>query len=344
MSTSGSDADGGGPLVIDIAGTTLAQDERERLLHPLCGGVVLFTRNYEEPAQLRELCAQLRALRDPPLLITVDHEGGRVQRFRDGFVRLPPAAVIGQRWDDDRGAALALARCAGQVMAGELRAAGVDLSFAPVIDVGGVNTDVIGDRAFHDDPGVVTELAGAFVAGMHRAGMAAVGKHFPGHGGSRGDSHELLPRDERALVSLEARDLVPWRALASTLDAAMTAHVHFPRIDDEVPTFSRFWLGEVLRGRLGFGGVVFSDDLTMQGAKVVHGGVVERAGRALEAGCDALILCKDPPAVDELLSAGIPQPAGQVRRPLSTLLPSAAHEPALLAEAREAFRRMTESA
>lgn len=291
-----------GPVMVDIEGSALSPADRKRLLHPACGGVILFARNHASPEQLAALTAELHALRDPPLLVAVDQEGGRVQRFREGFTRLPPMAAIGERYDEDPASATALAEAAGLVMAAELRRSGVDFSFAPVLDLRSDDSAVIGDRAFHADPRVVTVLAGAFIDGMAHAGMRATGKHFPGHGGVPGDSHLELPVDERGLEALRERDLLPFRALAGRLGGMMTAHLLFPQVDDALPTFSPFWIREILRKEIGFHGLVFSDDLSMAGAAAA-GGPVERAVRALEAGCDMVLVCNDPEAAGQVLSA-----------------------------------------
>ncbi len=304
-----------GPVMMDLAGTALSQDERRRLCHPLVGGVILFTRNYEGPAQLRALTAEIRALRDPPLVITVDHEGGRVQRFREGFTSLPAAARIGEVHARDRGRGRRLAQAAGYVMAAELLAHGVDMSFAPVLDIGRGVCDVIGDRAFAEDPLVVAELARHYVLGMTQAGMAACGKHFPGHGGVAGDSHTELPVDDRPLSALRAADLIPFARLCPTvLAAVMPAHVLYPQVDAEPAGFSRVWLEDVLRRGQHFSGVIFSDDLSMAGAHGA-GDLGARARKALSAGCDVVLACNDPGAIDGLLEAlsGYANPLSQAR-------------------------------
>ena len=285
-----------GPVMVGIAGSELDPVEREVLCHPCVGGVILFSRNYRCREQLRVLCDAVHALRQPPLLIAVDHEGGRVQRFRSGFSTLPAAARYGMLHDRNPGAACRAARAGGWVMAVELRAAGVDFSFAPVLDLGrGVST-AIGDRAFHRDPDVVTVLARAFIAGMRDAGVGGVGKHFPGHGGVVADSHHALPVDRRSYEDLRLSDLVPFERLAaSDLAGVMPAHVVFECLDARPAGFSRRWIGDVLRGELGFEGIVFSDDLDMAAAGA-GGDHVDRARAALEAGCDVVLLCNDFPA------------------------------------------------
>ncbi len=291
-----------GPLMLDVAGTGLTQDDRRRLVHPLVGGVILFTRNYSDPGQLMHLTDAIHALRSPPLLIGVDHEGGRVQRFREGFTVIPPMRELGRAWDGDPRQARQQATEAAFVLAAELRAHGVDLTFAPVLDVDHGNSSVIGDRALHSDARAVGELARGLLQGFKQAGMTGVGKHFPGHGHVRGDSHHEVPVDERSLEAIEAADLPPFRRMIDAgLGGIMPAHVIYPAVDSRPAGFSRIWLKQVLRGKLGFGGVVFSDDLGMEGASVA-GGMVERAQAALEAGCDMALLCNNPAGADELLA------------------------------------------
>jgi beta-N-acetylhexosaminidase len=287
--------------MVDVAGPELAPDEREMLAHPLVGGVILFARNYQSPAQLDALTASIHALRDPPLLIAVDHEGGRVQRFIEGFTRLPPMRALGRVYDREPALAANLASAIGVVLAGELRGHGVDLSFTPVLDIDFGSSSVIGDRAFHATAAGVAALAGGLVAGMARMGMGAVGKHFPGHGYVRADSHHEVPVDERDLATIDANDLAPYRALVGKgLAGVMPAHVIYPRVDARPAGFSPVWLKEILRGRLGFDGIVFSDDLSMEGASVA-GGIVERGHAALSAGCDMVLVCNAPEAARRLL-------------------------------------------
>lgn len=282
-----------GPVMLDLQGTTLDEQEREMLLHPLVGGVILFSRNYESPEQLSALVAEVHALRSPPLLIAVDHEGGRVQRFRQGFTRLPAMRRFGEIYDRDRRRARQLAEQAGWVMASELRAVGVDFSFAPVLDLDYGLSKVIGDRAFHRSPQVVAALANALMQGMHRAGMAATGKHFPGHGAVEADSHEAIPVDIRRYEDIAAEDIKPYELMISNgMAAVMPAHVIYDRVDPRPAGFSPFWLGEVLRQRLNFQGVIFSDDLNMEGASVA-GDYVARARAALAAGCDVALICNN---------------------------------------------------
>jgi len=290
-----------GPVMLDIAGTSLTPEEIEVLRHPLVGGLILFTRNYESPEQLEELSHAIHDVRETPLVIAVDHEGGRVQRFRTGFTRIPPMRALGTMWESDHAAALDAARAAGYVLAAELRANGVDLSFTPVLDLDFGNSGVIGDRSFHRDGQVTASLAQALLVGLHGGGMGAVGKHFPGHGYAGADSHIAMPMDDREFEVIWNDDLVPYRhRLGKQLAGVMPAHVVFSRVDPNPAGFSRFWLQDVLRGRLGFRGVIFSDDLSMEGATVV-GGIVDRARAAVAAGCDVVLVCNAPERARELL-------------------------------------------
>ncbi len=302
-----------GPLMIDLAGTTLSSAERALLAQPLVGGVILFSRNYVDPAQLGALVESIHAVRAPPLLVAVDHEGGRVQRFREGFSDLPSARHIGREFDLEPQRGLALAREMGWLMAAELRACGVDLSFAPCVDID-YGVSFITDRAFHGRPRAVSQLAAAYAHGMREAGMAATAKHFPGHGAVTTDSHAALPVDRRELTDLDA-DLMPYRRLiANGLPAVMVGHLLFPAVDAAPASFSRRWVGQVLRGELGFQGAVFTDDLSMGGA-VAHGDILTRAERSLAAGCDMLPVCNDRAAVETLLARleASPAPASGVR-------------------------------
>ena len=291
-----------GPLVIGLAGPQLTPTEAELLLSPAIGGVILFERNFVDAQQLRALCADIHALREPRLLIAVDQEGGRVQRLRPGFTPLPPAAAYGRAYDRNPAEGLALARAGGLVMAAELVALGIDLSFAPVLDLDYGVSEIIGARAFHAQPETAAELAGAFMAGMAEAGMAACGKHFPGHGAVAADTHLAQVVDQRARAAIEA-DLLPYRRLIPQgLASVMMAHVVFPAVDAQPAGFSRRWVQDVLRGELRFDGAVFSDDLGMAGAAGA-GSFVERARRALAAGCDYLLICNDADAVRATLAA-----------------------------------------
>lgn len=297
-----------GPVMLDIEGTELNEEDRQLLRHPLVGAVILFSRNYESIEQITALIAEIHALRDPHLLVAVDHEGGRVQRFREGFTRLPAMRRIGEIFDHDAKRAHRLAEAAGWVMASELRAVGVDFSFAPVLDLDYGVSSVIGDRSFHRSPIVVSELAAAFIAGMRLAGMAATGKHFPGHGAVTADSHEAIPVDERIYEEIISDDVVPYEHLINTgMAAVMPAHVIYPRVDAKPAGFSRFWLHDVLRKRLGFQGVIFSDDLNMEGASVA-GDYVSRAEQALQAGCDMVLICNNRPAARQILNGLKVQP------------------------------------
>ncbi len=287
-----------GPLMLDIAGPALTGEDRELLAHPQVGGLILFTRNFEDTGQLAALMRDVRAVR-PEIIVAVDQEGGRVQRFQDGFSRLPPCAVLGRLFRQDAGRALRAAHDIGWLMATELRAFGIDLSFAPVLDLDHGRSGIIGDRAFAGDPETVIELAGAFVAGMHRAGMPATGKHFPGHGWVVPDSHLELPVDERALETLLGLDMRPFtRLIGDGLDAIMPAHIVYEQVDHKPVGFSPRWLREVLRGELRFDGVIFSDDLTMEGAAVA-GSMADRVRAAMYAGCDMVLVCNDRRAAIE---------------------------------------------
>jgi len=306
-------------LMVDIAGCEISAEDRERLAHPLVGGVILFTRNFASPEQLRRLSAELHALRTPRLLLAVDHEGGRVQRFRAGFAPIPAMRRCGALWDGDRAKALGVTRNIGYVLAAELRAHGLDLSFTPDLDLDFGHSAVIGDRAFHRDPKAVAALAGALIEGLRQAGMAACGKHFPGHGHVAADSHIDVPVDQRSLTELE-EDMQPYRSLQ--LDAVMPAHVIYPQVDARPAGFSPVWLN-ILRKELAFDGVIFSDDLSMQGASVA-GGIVERAHAAWTAGCDMLLVCNAPESVGQLLDAWHPLPDPRRAQRLARLQPTQA--------------------
>jgi beta-N-acetylhexosaminidase len=290
-----------GPVMLDLAGPELSAGEGELLRHPLAGGVILFSRNYRSPQQLGELTAAIRALRKPELLIAVDHEGGRVQRFQEGFSRIPAMRRLGHAWDRDRAQACAAAGDIAYVLASELLACGVDFSFTPVLDVDFGASGVIGDRALHADPAAISQLASSLVAGLRAAGMASVAKHFPGHGYVRADSHLAVPVDERSYAEIDSADLVPYRQLIRDgLAAVMPAHVIYPKVDALPAGFSSIWLQQILRRQLAFDGMIFSDDLSMEGASVA-GGVVERGRAALAAGCDMVLLCNAPEAASSLL-------------------------------------------
>ena len=305
------------PVMLDLAGTTLTKTERRRLKHPLVGGLCLFARNFEHRAQLTALTAEVKALR-PDLLIVVDHEGGRVQRFRtDGFTTLAAMRELGALWMRDALAATDAATACGHVLAAELRACGVDLSFTPVLDLDHGGSSVIGDRAFHRDARVVTMLAKSLMHGLLRAGMANCGKHFPGHGHVRADSHHEIPLDRRSLKAILGDDAAPYGWLSTTLSSVMPAHVVYTRVDDRPAGFSPRWLQEILRSQLGFTGAVFSDDLSMAGARQLRGrelSYAEAAALALDAGCDMVLLCNQSAdggaAVDALLD-GLGEAAGR---------------------------------
>jgi beta-N-acetylhexosaminidase len=289
--------------VIDVVGSALTDEDRERLRHPATGAVILFARNFEHAEQLELLVHDIQRLREPELLVCVDHEGGRVQRFREGFTAIPAMRQLGRLWDRDKELARRAARGAAYVIGAELGAHGIDFSFAPVLDLDYGASSVIGDRALHFDPNAVGALAAAIVQGFADAGMAAVGKHFPGHGFASADTHSDVARDERSRNDILKKDVLPYRAaIQAGLAGVMPAHVIFSQCDPEPAGYSRYWLQEVLRGKLGFEGLVFSDDLSMAGASTV-GGPPERARAALAAGCDMVLLCNDPAGQDGLLES-----------------------------------------
>lgn len=292
-----------GPIMLDLCGTVLDQDEKEMLQHPAVGGVILFTRNFSTPLQLRALIQSIRAIR-PGILIAVDQEGGRVQRFKQHFTRLPAPQKLGEMYDQNPQMGKILAETAGWVMAAELRQYGIDISFAPVLDLDYEKSEVIGNRAFHRSPQVIAELAAAYIRGMNRAGMQAVGKHFPGHGYVVPDSHEDLPVDERSYAAIKKEDLIPFVSLIEKglLAGVMPAHIIYPKVDKDAAGFSSVWLQDCLRGELGFDGIVFSDSLTMAGADYV-GGYDERAEKALMAGCDMVLVCNNRLATWTMLDA-----------------------------------------
>ena len=295
-----------GPVMLDVQSTSLSQEDKEIIQHPLVGGLILFTRNYQSPEQIADLNQQIRVAAKKPMLIAVDHEGGRVQRFRDGFSLIPAMGKLWQMSDANLDLAKELAKQSAILMALEVQAVGIDISFAPVLDINNIS-DVIGDRSFHQQPQYVTELAEAFIDGLHQAGMKATGKHFPGHGSVKADSHVDLPIDTRSKSEIFQQDLLPFQQLIAKqkVDALMPAHVIFPDVDSQAVGFSRYWLQNILREKLGFNGVIFSDDLSMQGAASA-GGYVERAEAAQDAGCDMLLLCNNRDGcVDVLDNANI---------------------------------------
>lgn len=286
-----------GSLMVDVGGHWLDAADRHLLRQPEVGGLILFARNTESPAQVRELVRSIRALR-PDLLIAIDQEGGRVQRLRKDVLRLPPLRDIAIKAGAE---ATEAARAAAWLMATEMLACGIDISFAPVLDLDHGRSEVIGNRSLGGDGQAVARLGAAYIEGLHRAGMAATGKHFPGHGWAEADSHTDLPVDERSEADIRATDLVPFAALAAALDGIMPAHVVYPAVDSLPAGFSRRWLQEILRGELGFSGVIFSDDLTMAGAHAV-GGMADRVNAALASGCDMLLVCNDRGAAEEALT------------------------------------------
>ena len=297
-----------GPLMIDVTGLSLNDGDIKRLMHTAVGAVILFARNFESRAQVTNLITEIKALRSPALLVAVDQEGGRVQRFKEGFTLLPPAAHFGELWEEDKHTAPMRAFESGKVMARELVEVGVDFSFAPVFDVNSTDNNVIGNRSFHMNPEAAIELLGAYIDGMHAQGMVAIAKHFPGHGGVGGDSHHCLPQDSRCLADVESHDLLPYKALVDELQGVMTAHVLFSECDAEIPTYSTFWLNDVLREKLAFEGVIFSDDLAMQGAidaQAAAGAssIKSSVNKALDAGCDMALICNREDLVDEVLAS-----------------------------------------
>ncbi|MBV8124570.1 MAG: beta-N-acetylhexosaminidase [Paucibacter sp.] len=328
----GEDALAHAPLMLDIAGIQLDANDRRRLQHPLTGGLILFSRNFQSREQLTALTSEVKALR-PDLLIAVDHEGGRVQRFRsDGFTHLPSMRSLGERWMSDAMQAVSAATAAGCVLASELRACGVDFSFAPVLDLDHGASSVIGDRSFHRDPRVVALLAKSVAHGMLLAGMHSCGKHFPGHGFVKADSHLDVPVDKRSLKAILADDAKPFEWLALDLAAVMPAHVIYPKVDSRPAGFSARWLQDILRERLGFAGAIFSDDLGMQGARVLDGQAIsytQAALAALDAGCDMLLLCN-------LSTLDQGRTLDDTMQGLMEALPSGAWTPRLESEARRA--------
>ncbi len=292
-----------GPVMLDIDGLGLSPADRDLLREPAVGGVILFTRNYESVEQVADLVAEIRALRSPPLLVAVDHEGGRVQRFREGFTAIPPMRRIGREYDRDANAGLEAASAAGWMIGSELRAVGIDLSFAPCLDLDWGVSEIIGNRAFHAKPDIVTELASAFCRGLRRAGMAAVGKHFPGHGAVLADSHLKLPVDRRD-YGLVLDDMRPYERLTGSghLAGVMLAHIVYKQMDAMPAGFSSYWIQRELRSRLGFGGAVFCDDLSMKATRD-YGSMAKRARLALDAGCDMILVCNDRDAAHDAVEA-----------------------------------------
>lgn len=302
-----------GTLIVDLQSTVASPDELELIQHPLVGGIILFARNYDTRDQLTRLCQQIRSARANPLLIMVDQEGGRVQRFIKEFTRLPSMGTFGDLYDHEPAKACLLAKQCGWLMATELRSVGVDLSLAPVLDLNkGVST-IIGKRSFHAQPEAVIKLAMAFIAGMHEAGMAATGKHFPGHGSVSLDSHVAIPVDQRSMQEIEQDDMIPFAGLIKAgIPALMAAHIIFPKVDRLPVSFSRIWLQDVLRQRMGFNGVIFSDDLNMEGANI-SANYADRVLRAREAGCDFTLLCNNRKGVIEVLDS-LPIAAHQISK------------------------------
>lgn len=303
-----------GPVMMDLVGTQISDTERELMQHPSVGGVILFTRNFESLAQVIDLVADIHALRTPHLLISIDHEGGRVQRFHDGFSKLPPVSVFGEIYKQDQDKAREYAELTGWLMAAELRAIDIDFSFAPVLDLAHGVSGIIGNRAFHAKPEIAATLAYAYMHGMSQAGMSAVGKHFPGHGGVVEDSHLALPVDHRDMATLMKSDIVPFeKMIHNHLPAIMPAHVIYDQVDAKPAGYSEIWLKQILRDRLKFQGVIFSDDLSMEAAGI-GGNYGERALLALDAGCDMVLVCNHPEAVTEVIEA-----LGDYSNPVSEL-------------------------
>lgn len=312
-----------GPVMCDVAGFALTDVEREVLRHPLVGGVILFSRNFENPDQLTALCREIHELRSPSLIIAVDHEGGRVQRFRQGFTRLPAMRKLGELNARSPRDAILAAQDVGYVLASELLAHGIDLSFAPVLDLDFGRSRVVGDRAFHRNPDVIAMLAHALASGMREAGMGCIGKHFPGHGFAEADSHVEMPVDTREFDAIWREDIAPYRGeLREKLSGVMPAHVVYSQIDPHPAGFSPFWLQDVLRQRVGFNGVIFSDDLTMEGATLA-GDIVARADAAYAAGCDMVLVCNKPELTADLLACWKPDLRQESSARIAALLPQA---------------------
>lgn len=315
-----------GPLIFDLSNSQLESEEIDILKHPLINGVILFSRNYESPQQLKDLCAHIKSVNSNCLIMT-DQEGGRVQRFKADFKKLPPLRSLGERYQQDKASALSEAYRYGQIMSAELLEHGVDLSLAPVLDLDRHTHSVIGDRAFHSDPQIVTDLARAYILGMRSTGMAITAKHFPGHGGVQLDSHLSMPIDYRSYSEISHTDLLPYSTLIKEklISAVMTAHITFPKIDSPPATFSRTWLQTILREKMSFQGVILSDDLNMQGAAT--GDYVHRMSAAINAGCDLIMLCNNRPAIREILekieskSYLIPEAKWEIMRPVRRTVP-----------------------
>ena len=304
-----------GPVMVDIAGQELNADDRQLLSNPLVGGVILFSRNYHSLSQLEKLVKSIKAIKSPRLLIAVDQEGGRVQRFKDGFTILPAMRRFGEVYESDQKLALKLARQCGWLMASEVRSTGIDISFAPVLDLDKGISTVIGDRAFHSDPFVVSKIAQAFIGGMDEAGMQATGKHFPGHGSIAADSHVAMPVDERSFVDIEMDDLRPFQFMIdSGINALMMAHVIYSRVDPQPAGFSKYWMKTILREKMHFQGAIFSDDLSMEGA-VIAGDYTQRARISLDTGCDMILVCNNRDAAWEVVNSleGYENPASSLR-------------------------------
>ncbi len=303
-----------GSIMLDIAGTTLTKEEEQLLKNPMVGGLNLFSRNYENLAQLQQLVYRIRNCRKDPILIAVDQEGGRVQRFHQNFTTLPANRKLGEIYDKDKEQALKDASEMGWLMASEMLSVGIDLSFAPVLDLDTGESAVIKDRGFHSDPTKIIEIATAYIGGMHQAGMAAIGKHFPGHGTVKEDSHIAIPIDIRDMEAISVTDMLPFQKLADLLDAVMPAHIIYEKIDHLPAGFSNIWLQEILRNNCYFHGAIFSDDITMKGADVV-GDFTKRAKVALSAGCDMVLVCNNRAAAIEVVKAlaGHDDPRSQQR-------------------------------
>jgi beta-N-acetylhexosaminidase len=310
--------------MLDVVGKTLNHDDKRRLAHPMTGGVILFARHYESREQLIALTHSIRAIRKD-LLIAVDHEGGRVQRFRtDGFTVLPSMGALGTLWDHDVLHATKVTTAVGYILAAELRACGIDMSFTPVLDLNYGQSQVIGDRSFHRDPRVVTLLAKSLNHGLALAGMSNCGKHFPGHGFAHADSHVAMPVDERSLDDIMRDDIAPYDWLGLSLNAVLPAHVVYPKVDSKPAGFSRVWLQDILRNRLRFEGAIFSDDLSMEAARQ-GGTLTEAASAALHAGCDMVLICNQPEEAEKVLDALRFTPSKESQRRIKRMRPTGTH-------------------